>query len=63
MKTIEISEEFKNSYQITNALHHIANLIERGYTRGYEPDWSLSGEDEEDIESWLDDPFSTPDQD
>lgn len=57
MKIIEIAEEFEDSESVAEGLRHIAELIERGFRSGYDPEWTLLGDDKEDQS------FLTPDQD
>lgn len=45
MVTIQITEEVKNNTELVYLLQHIAKLIDQGFTRGYDPNWEISGEE------------------
>lgn len=47
MITIEIDEETATHNDMVYVLERVLELIKQGYTSGYEPSWSLSGEEEE----------------
>lgn len=50
MLSIEITEETKTVSDMSDLLRRIADMLEEGYTRGYGPDFNLSGEEEEEDE-------------
>lgn len=39
--TIEIDEETKTEDDMADVLQHIAGLMYKGYTSGFDPDWRL----------------------
>lgn len=39
MITINITEEVNNHLEMADTLRYIADLLERGYTSGYAPNW------------------------
>jgi hypothetical protein len=41
---INIPESVKDTLDMVNLLRRIADMIEEGYTSGYDPDWSLTGD-------------------
>lgn len=41
MIKIHIKEEFKSTEDIVNALFHIEELLEAGYTAGHNPNWVI----------------------
>lgn len=43
--TLNIDEKFDNNSKMVATIRHIANLIEEGYTSGYDPNWSINGKD------------------
>lgn len=42
MITIEITEEVGSNDELVRMLIHIADLIEKGYTSGYDPTWYIN---------------------
>ena len=46
MITIDISQEAHSSGEAADLLRHIAEQLDRGYTSGYYPTWSIEGEAE-----------------
>lgn len=46
MIKINLNFESKDKHEMVLELEHIAELIDGGYTSGYEPTWSLEGEEE-----------------
>ena len=46
MVRINIHEEVSTNEDMALVLEKIAELINHGYRRGYDPEWSLEGEEE-----------------
>lgn len=46
MITITIKSEVNTHEDVCIMMEHIMELIRQGYTRGHEPTWELSGEEE-----------------
>jgi hypothetical protein len=46
MISINITEETSTNDNMASLLRRIADLIDEGYTSGYEPDWDLFGQEE-----------------
>lgn len=46
MINIKIHEEVSTREDMAIILEKIADLIDRGYSSGYDPEWSLEGEEE-----------------
>lgn len=46
MRSIIIHEETNDDQNMVDVLRRIADLVEQGYTNGYEPSWELQGEEE-----------------
>ena len=55
MITLEVFKDTEYVTEIVADLRHIANLIEEGYTSGYDPEWTLTENndirDESDIQA------------
>lgn len=64
MVKIEITEETATCLDMAYALREIANRIEKGFTRGIDPNFVLSGENElsnnEVLEKWEENPPRKP---
>lgn len=50
MITIEIDEEQGTHTDMAYLLRHIADLIDKGSTKGFSPNWELKGEEEPDAD-------------
>lgn len=50
MITIEIREEVENPSDMVDVLNEVATMIQKGYTSGYHPGWSMDGTYEEDCD-------------
>lgn len=46
MITIKITEEVSSYSSMADVLRRIADLIDSGFTAGYDPDFQLTGEEE-----------------
>lgn len=46
MIKIEIHEEVSNAEEMVDLLNEIATKVKEGYTSGYHPGWTISGEEE-----------------
>ena len=47
MITISISEEVENMDDLSMMLQHIADMVDKGYTIGFTPNYEVFGEEEE----------------
>jgi hypothetical protein len=47
MLSIEITEQVATRNDLGTLLRRIADMIDEGYRNGYDPEWSISGDEEE----------------
>ncbi len=47
MIRLTIQDEYYTTSDLLLALEHIVGLVGRGYTSGIEPNWSVTGEEED----------------